>query len=126
MPLIRGNLLSSHLQSIYYFVVRLVGGPTKHEGRVEVYHNNEWGTICDIGWDMNDAQVVCRELDLGPAIAARHNAFYRQGSGQIWLDNLKCDGTESSIRKCSHTGWGMKDCSHYKDAGVQCRVPGNT
>ena len=100
--------------------VRLVNGPTEYEGRVEVYHNGEWGTVCDDGWDLNDTQVVCRELGLGQAIAARRNAFYGQGSGRIWLDNLNCVGTELSIVNCSHRGWGIENCGHYEDAGVKC------
>ena len=92
---------------------------------MEVYHNGEWGTVCDNGWDLNNAQVVCSELGLGPAIAARHNTSYIQDDSQIWLDNLKCDGTEWTIRMCSHTGWGVKNCSHSEGAGVQCSVPGN-
>ena len=108
-----------------YFTVRLVNGPTKHEGRVEVYHNGEWGTVCDDGWDLNDAQVVCNELSLGQVIAARHNAFYGEGNDQIWLNNLNCTGAEWTIRRCSHSGWGIKNCSHSSDAGVQCSVTGN-
>ena len=92
---------------------------------MEVYHNSEWGTVCDDGWDLNDAKVVCSELDFGPAIAARYNAFYGQGGGQVWLGNLTCDGTERNIRRCSHSGWGVKNCSHSKDAGIQCSVPGS-
>jgi len=87
---------------------------------VEVYHNGEWGTVCDDYWDLNDAQVLCRELGLGQAIAARRNAFYGQGSGRIWLDNLNCVGTELSIVNCSHRGWGIENCGHYEDAGVKC------
>ena len=101
-------------------VVRLVDGPTESEGRVEVYHNGEWGTVCDDGWDLNDAQVVCNELKFGPAIAARYNAFYGQGSGKIWLGDLNCTDTEKSISMCSHRGWEIKYCGHSEDAGVKC------
>ena len=101
-----------------FFIVRLVNGPTDYEGRVEVHHNGEWGTVCDNGWDLNDAQVVCNELGLGQAVAARHNVFY--GSGKTWLDNLNCVGTEWTIGNCSHRGWGIENCSHSKDVGVKC------
>ena len=103
-----------------FFLVRLVGGPTKYKGRVEVYHNGEWGTVCDDGWDLNDAQVVCSELGLGKATAAIPGAFYGQGSGEIWLDDVNCMGTEQTIASCSHRGWGTDNCGHWEDAGVNC------
>ena len=103
--------------------MRLVNGPTKYEGRVEIYYNGVWGTVCDDGWDLNDAQVVCDELNLGKAVAARHGAFYGLGSGQIWLDELHCIGSEGSIRNCSHDGWGIHNCAHEEDASVKC-TPG--
>ena len=105
--------------------IRLVNGSTQYEGRVEVYHNGEWGTVCDDGWDINDAQVVCRQLGFGPAIAARSQAFYGEGSGQIWLDNVNCVGTELNIGDCSHRGWGIENCIHSEDAGVKCSTTGN-
>jgi len=91
-----------------------------HEGRVEVYYRGEWGTVCDNYWDLSDAQVVCNELNLGKPTAARHNAFYGQGSGQIWLDNLNCFGNEWTIGNCSHGGWGFNNCGHDEDASVRC------
>jgi len=108
---------------LYYcilYVVRLVNGPTELEGRVEVYHNGEWGTVCDDKWDLSDAQVVCTELGIGYAVGVLHKAFYGKGSGQIWLDNLKCVGNEWTIGNCSHLGWGVENCGHRKDAGVKC------
>ena len=103
--------------------VRLADGPTEYEGRVEVYHNGEWGTVCDDGWDLNDAQVVCNELSLGNAFAAKHNAYYGKGNGQIWAGNLDCVGSELLIEDCLHGEWGTQNCSHSKDAGVKC-IPG--
>ena len=87
---------------------------------MEVYHNGEWGTVCDDGWDLNDAQVVCNELGLDDAVATRYNAFYGEGNGQVWLNNLHCVGNESSIKNCSHGGWGINSCSHSQDVGVKC------
>ena len=89
-----------------------------------MYYNNVWGTVCDDSWDSNDAQVVCSELNLGYAVTAPHHAFYGLGSGQIWLDNVHCIGTELSIRNCPHNGWGNHDCVHGEDASVKC-TPGN-
>ena len=85
-----------------------------------MYHNGEWGTVCDYGWNLNDAQVVCRELGFGGAINARSSAYYGEGSGTIWLDNVNCVGTELTIGDCSHNGWGIEDCYHDEDAGVKC------
>ena len=107
---------------VYCFTVRLVNVHNKYEGRVEVYHNGIWGTVCDDGWNLREAEVVCTELDLGEAVGAIPSAFYGQGSGQIWLDNVNCVGTEETIRNCSHSGWGYHNCSHEDDASVNCNA----
>ena len=102
------------------YVVRLVNGSTKYEGTVEVYYNGEWGTVCDDDWELNDAQVVCRQLGFGPAIAAIKLAHYGESSGEIRLDNINCTGTELTIENCSHNGWGIHNCDHEESAGVVC------
>nr|XP_054764890.1 uncharacterized protein LOC129271604 [Lytechinus pictus] len=103
--------------------VRLVGGFNKYEGRVEVFWNNTWGTICDDQWDRRDAWVICKELGFGSPLQIASTAHFGPGPGPILLDNLDCKGTESNILNCSHSGIGVHDCSHFEDAGVACSPP---
>ncbi|CAH3157121.1 unnamed protein product [Pocillopora meandrina] len=103
-----------------YNTIRLVGGNTTLIGRVEVYHSGQWGTICEDGWDINDAHVICRQLGFPSATQAFYSATHGQGSGQIWIDNLDCSGYELRIDECNHDGWGNHDCGHSEDASVEC------
>uniref|UniRef100_A0A8C9ZH76 SRCR domain-containing protein n=1 Tax=Sander lucioperca TaxID=283035 RepID=A0A8C9ZH76_SANLU len=97
-----------------------MSGSTLCSGRVEIYYNNTWGTVCDDGWDLNDAEVVCRELGCGTALSAPHSASFGNGTGEIWLDEVACSGSERSVTLCQHRGFGTHDCGHGKDAGVVC------
>ena len=104
-------------------IVRLVGGSNANEGRVEVYFNNIWGTVCDYGWSAADAMVVCRQLGLPYADAVPvGGAVFGQGSGQIWLNFVRCTGSEESLAECRHHGWGyaLSNCDHGDDAGIIC------
>ncbi|NXF71122.1 LOX3B oxidase, partial [Sclerurus mexicanus] len=107
---------------------RLAGYPRKHnEGRIEVFYNDEWGTICDDDFTLGNAHVLCRHLGFVAATGWAHSAKYGKGVGRIWLDNVNCAGGEKSIGDCKHRGWGNSDCSHEEDAGVICkdeRIPG--
>uniref|UniRef100_A0A3Q4HV68 SRCR domain-containing protein n=1 Tax=Neolamprologus brichardi TaxID=32507 RepID=A0A3Q4HV68_NEOBR len=107
---------------ITYAQIRLIdpdnSGATLCSGRVEIYNNNRWVTVCDDGWDLNDAEVVCRQLDCGPALNATRSAHFGKGTGQIWLAGVSCSGSESSLTDCLHRGFGSHDCGHYQDAGV--------
>ena len=85
-----------------------------------MFYSGLWGTICDDSWDVNDAEVVCRSLGFLIAKEAKTRAFFGQGSGNIWLDDVACTGTESDLNGCTHNGWGVGDCDHREDAGVVC------
>ena len=107
--------------SLIEIVIRLVGGSSYYEGRVEVNYNGEWGTVCGYGWDNTDAGVVCRQLGLGSSGTAIRSAGFGQGSGPIWLDSVTCTGNESSLASCGHLGINVTtSCSHTEDAGVRC------
>ena len=100
--------------------VRLVNGDTVNCGRVEVFYDGEWGTVCDDRWSTSDGDVVCSQLGYIRAENVYRRAHFGQGQGPIWLDNVGCRGAESSISECAHLGWGVHNCKHKEDASVCC------
>ena len=102
--------------------VRLVGGSSTLEGRVEIYYNDQWGTICNDEWDIDDATVVCHQLGFHGDAEAIPNSIFGVGSQStpIWLTNVLCTGTEDYLADCPHNSWGNNNCHHYQDVGVIC------
>ena len=94
-------------------------------GRVEIFYHGEWGTICDDYWSIVDANIACRQLGYQYAVKALPGyVLGNQGPGKIWLDNVQCTGGEKNLSSCSHRGWGIHDCTHRDDAGVECSSTG--
>eukprot|EP00117_Sycon_ciliatum_P010401 scpid20566/ scgid12315/ Deleted in malignant brain tumors 1 protein; Hensin len=108
--------------------VRLVDGASSLQGRVEVFYNGEWGTVCDDYWDLRDAQVVCGQLRLGTALVAQRGNRYQGDSGgqrsrPVWLRDFTCSGVEADLHSCQIASWGTNVCSHDEDAGIVCSGP---
>ena len=107
--------------------MRLVNSNTtegsQYEGRVEVRHNGQWGTVCAHDWSLEDAQVVCRMAGFATAVRQDTTGYYGAGAGQVWLDHVRCSGQEATLDDCTHNSWGVVDAScsdHSMDAGVVC------
>ena len=110
--------------------VRLRNGSSQYEGRVDVRYEGQWGAICDNGWDINDAMVICRQLGYTSALRPTIDSAYPPSSENslLWLDFVSCRGNESSIQFCAHSGWGETFCNTNNEAGVICtskRLPYN-
>ncbi|XP_065440784.1 scavenger receptor cysteine-rich type 1 protein M130-like [Chrysemys picta bellii] len=98
---------------------RLVNG-TKCSGRVEIRHGNTWGSLCASHWDLQDANVLCHQLNCGYAESIRGGAHFGEGNGTIWSEAFHCEGTETCLWDCSHMALGNPACSPRDTATVIC------
>ena len=131
--------------------IRLAGGSNDMEGRVEVCNNNEWGTVCSQGWDINDARVACWQAGFSSGrnckwfygtvtvsrlllcyvyvtavVTSLTGAAFGEGTGCIWMSNLTCVFNQPNLFQCSRqvqTGWveNSTTCTHSNDVAVRCR-----
>ena len=95
----------------------LLGGQDNYNGRVEIIVSNISGTICNDSFTLTNAHVICRQLGFPGAVRVKS---FGPGSGQIWLDDVQCNGSEVSIEMCTHNGFGVHNCQHENDVGVIC------
>ncbi|XP_070783535.1 scavenger receptor cysteine-rich type 1 protein M130-like [Enoplosus armatus] len=105
--------------------VRLVNGTSLCSGRLEVKSNQSdqsWSSVCEDGFDQQDAEVVCRELGCG-APSVLQGALYGEVEGLMWTENFQCGGHESALLDCRSSGSASNNCSAGKAVGLTCSEP---
>ncbi|XP_077267025.1 uncharacterized protein LOC143900014 isoform X4 [Temnothorax americanus] len=109
--------------------IRLAGANNSYEGRIEVKILGHWGQVCDDGFGIINADVICKELgfDLG-ALEVRPGGFYGNldPPTRFMVDQLKCRGNETTLRECDFNGWGVHNCQPEEAVGVICKTAVNT
>uniref|UniRef100_A0A8C4NW11 Lysyl oxidase homolog n=1 Tax=Dicentrarchus labrax TaxID=13489 RepID=A0A8C4NW11_DICLA len=104
-------------------LIRIVGGRSNYEGRVEVQVGSKWGTVCSTGWTTKEAMVVCRQLGLGYSMHAINETWYWDSSNvtEMIMSGVKCTGNEMSLSQCQHhkTVSCQKSAAKFA-AGVIC------
>ncbi|XP_077035557.1 uncharacterized protein LOC129121823 [Agelaius phoeniceus] len=98
--------------------VRLVGSSGRCAGRVEVYSGGSWSWVCQEGWGLQAAAVVCRELGCGTALQAPGWARLGAGAGPLWPYSPDCSGSEESLWECGRTE--RRECGRGGGAGAVC------
>ena len=95
-------------------------GGSDRSGRLEIYHGDSWGTICNDNWDIEDSTVACKQLGFNFALLAGNDPDIERSYDPIWLEDLNCTGRESRLLSCQRSDWGVHDCFHSEDIQVTC------
>ena len=104
--------------------IRIVGGRNRYEGRVEVNRSGEWQTVCDDSWDIEEAEVVCRQLGYGYAILERQSIVFGWGSDRHWMRDWSCHGNETNLDDCRSSAASV--CDFVFPSVVFCSGNGKT
>uniref|UniRef100_A0A672IJB4 SRCR domain-containing protein n=1 Tax=Salarias fasciatus TaxID=181472 RepID=A0A672IJB4_SALFA len=102
--------------------VRLLNGSSRCSGRLQVKTNpsdQTWSSVCEADLDLQDAQVVCRELSCG-APSVLQGALYGDVQTPRWSPEFQCGGHESALLDCRSSGSARSSCSPGKAAGLTC------
>jgi hypothetical protein len=115
---IKHSRVSFHCDNKNSRIVDAVVSDIDVVGRIEVRYNNIWGTVCRYSFSHEDGNVACKAAGFASGVYADEQL---PGSGQIWLSNLYCKGTESDLFVCDREfPIGGNSCPHSLDAVVRC------
>ncbi|KAL8602515.1 hypothetical protein ACOMHN_065387 [Nucella lapillus] len=100
--------------------VRLTRASHPWQGSLEVYHGGRWGTVCDDSWTQTNTEVVCRQMGFVGSGQPTWSGGHAKYGLTIWLDDIRCYGSESHLGDCRHEPWGTNDCD-AENIEVTCR-----
>lgn len=105
--------------------LRLIGRSTHNAGRLEVFYGGVWGTVCGDLFSNISASVACKQLGYtGGTYKRNTESDFEAGTGLVWMNNVQCKGTESTLTSCRYLGWGVIAC-HNKDVELVCTGAGD-
>ncbi|XP_036439478.1 scavenger receptor cysteine-rich type 1 protein M130-like [Colossoma macropomum] len=113
---------SSDVVSVCSDSVRLVDGAGRCSGRLEVKSHQSWTTVCETGFDWQDAEVVCRELDCGTPLTLQ-GALFGEGKLPFGTKEFQCKGTENRLLTCRTSNREENTCTGGKAVGLTCSGP---
>ena len=100
--------------------IRLADGKDQHSGRVEIYRNGVWGTVCNSSWTTTNGRVLCQQLFRTTTVEV--DLGVPSGTGPILMDNVDCSSSVSNLLACSHNGFGYHSCGHAEDVRIKCKL----
>ena len=101
--------------------IRLTGGVSDNEGRLEVFFDGEWGSVCNRNWGRWSGTVACKDLGYESLVKVTGTSQYNSAENTpIWLNGVQCAKYDKRIRDCVHEPVGYQPCSHDEDVGLIC------
>lgn len=88
------------------------------EGYLQVYHSGQWGYVGDKNWNSSTEEVVCRSTLCGERNSSRE--AMRPSHTNVWLNELRCNGSESHLWDCQHPGWNISVFQKDTSMRVRC------
>uniref|UniRef100_A0A3B5PQV6 SRCR domain-containing protein n=1 Tax=Xiphophorus maculatus TaxID=8083 RepID=A0A3B5PQV6_XIPMA len=118
VPITAGTATLSGGDRTCSYSVRLVQGTNRCSGRLEVKTNQSWSSVCEKGFDLQDAEVVCREIGCGPP-SVHQGALYGEAEAPVGSREFLCEGSESALLNCSsRKSSGRNSCSPGQAVGL--------
>ncbi|MGH0149154.1 UNVERIFIED_CONTAM: hypothetical protein FKN15_014479 [Acipenser sinensis] len=88
-----------------------------------ILRGSAWNTVCDAGFDRQDAEVVCRQLQCGIPQEVLGAARFGKGQGPVWSEEIQCSGNEPGLHVCPTSSREQPSCTHANDVGLVCVEP---